>query len=116
MGLVLALIWKIVDVLKYALARNGNGVVTQLVVWVAAVFVVIVAANADLTEGLRLVGGRPLGTLNGWSLFLAGLLLGSGASTTVDFKKALDGSDSAAVPPLTDLTPLDRPGRARPSG
>lgn len=109
MGLLISLIWKIVDFLKYVLARDGNGVVTQLAVWVGAIAVIILAANADLTEGLQLIGGRGLGSLNVWSLILAGLLIGSGASATVDVKKAIDGTDSAAVPPLTAL---ERPPRA----
>lgn len=107
-GLVLALVWKLVDFAKFALARDGNAVITQLTVWVSAFFVVLLAANADLTSDLDFIGGRSIGTLNLPSLILAGLLIGSGASGTVDLKKAIDGTDSAAVPPLTAL---DRPPR-----
>lgn len=113
-GLVIALIWKIVDVLKYAVAAEWVPLRTQLVVWVAAIGVVLLAAQADLTEGLQLIGGVALGNLNVWSLILAGLLIGSGASGTVDFKKALDNTDSAGVPPLATRFAIDRAGRARP--
>lgn len=92
-----ALIWKIVDVVKYARVRNVDAVVTQVGVWFAGVVVMLLLATTDFASGVE-VGGSILGDLNVWSLILIGLSVGSSASVGVDFKKAFDNTDSAAVP------------------
>jgi len=97
---LVALIWKLVDVMKYMSASDWIAVRTQVIVWVAAIAVVALASQADLSEQLTLVGDRPLGSLNVWSIVLAGFLLGSTTSATVDVKKAIDGKDTAVKPPL----------------
>lgn len=98
--LLIALIWKIVDWAKLLLAADWIGARTQVVVWLVATLVVWLGAQANLTETLTLIGDRPLGALDVGSVILAGLLIGSGASSTVDIKKAIDGSDTARKPPL----------------
>ncbi len=93
----IALIWKIVDIVKYARARNGEAVVTQLGVWIAGVAVVLLLAATDFASGID-VADYSLDKLNIASLILLGLSIGSSASVAVDIKKAVDNTDSAAVP------------------
>lgn len=95
---------KLVDFFKYVHAKDWNAVTTQAAVWVAGVIVIVLGANADAFQALVIPGMESeLGSLNTWSLLLIGLSLTSLISVVYDFKKAVDGSDSAAVPKLTSL-------------
>lgn len=94
-----ALVWKIVDFLKALVNRNWNTVVTQLVVWIAALLVLALARVADVTAGIGLAG-ITIGDADFASLVVIALMVGSGASALVDVKKAIDGTDSAAQPQL----------------
>jgi hypothetical protein len=95
-----ALVVKVTSVLKYLSAGKTREAITQLIPWLAGVVTVMVAAQANVSEGLVVFGELALGQLNVWSQILAGLALGSGGSLVYDFKKAVDNSDSAAEPPL----------------
>lgn len=95
----LALAWKIVDWLKQLRVRDWNAVVTQTAVWGAGVLVVFLLAHSDFASGIT-VGDLNLDALNGWSLALVGLNIGSLGSVAYDYKRALDSSDSAAQPSL----------------
>lgn len=105
----LALAWKIVDLAKQVRVRDINAVVTQLVSWAAGVFVIFLLAHTDFASGVR-VGSTHLNLLNGWSLVLVGLTVASLGSVTYDFKRAIDGTDSAAQPALVSgLVPVTSP-------
>lgn len=83
------------------LPGSRSAVVTQALAWLVGVLAVWIGSAADLTAGLVIPGTSiPLGRLDGPSIVLAGLLLASAASTLVDFRQAIDGSDSAAKPHL----------------
>jgi hypothetical protein len=85
---------------------NLSSVVTQATAWIAGIILVVLGAHAAVTAGLVLPGsGQALGTLDGPSQILVGLLVASLGSTVVDVKQALDGSDSAAKPPLIGPPP-----------
>lgn len=92
----LALVWKIVDVVKYVRAKNLDAVITQVGVWFAGVVVIILLAATDFAQGVVIASAR-LSDLNVASLILIGLSIGSSASVLVDAKKALDNTDSAVV-------------------
>lgn len=95
-----ALVIKIVTVIK-SIGKDNNMVLTQLVVWVVGIAVLILAANAEITEGIVVFNGAPpLGDLDFGSIVLAGLALGSTGSFAYDYKKARDSSDSATEPAL----------------
>lgn len=99
-----ALATKIIDFVKYVRNKDWNAAITQAATWVAGVVVIMLAANANAFEVLVLPGmADPLGSLNVWSLILIGLTLTSFISFAYDFKKAIDGTDSAKAPPLTKL-------------
>lgn len=93
----IALIWKIVDLVKYARARDAESVITQVAVWAAGIGVVLLLAETDYAAGI-VIGDIALANLNGASLVLLGLSMASSASVLVDVKKAVDNTDSAAVP------------------
>lgn len=85
--------------IKFLFAKDKNGVVTTLVVWLAGVLTVFLFAQSDFAAAIP-IGDVTLDGLNGWSLVIAGLTVGGVGSTVYNFKKALDGSDSAKEPPL----------------
>lgn len=94
-----ALVLKLIDFLRYIAGRNVNGVVTQLVVWVAGVVVILLFAQSDWANTIN-VGGLTLAQLNVASQIIAGLVLGSATSAGYDLKKAVDNGQSAAIPTL----------------
>lgn len=94
---VVALVWKVVDFVKYLRARDVDGALTQGVVWAAGVLAVFLLSGTNFAGGIVL-GDVAVSAMNWQSLVLVGLSIGSSASALVDFKKAVDNSDSAAVP------------------
>ena len=94
---------KTVSVLKGLVNKEWNTVVSQAAVWVVGFGGLSLAAHAAVTSAYALPGfTQPLGDLDSASLALLAWLLGSTGSFAYDFKKALDGSDSAAEPKLLD--------------
>lgn len=94
------LVIKIVGVIK-AIGKDTNYVVTQVATWVVGTAVLFLAAAAEVTQHILLPGfPTPLGSMDGVSVVLAGLVLGSSAAFAYDVKKARDNSDSATEPAL----------------
>lgn len=93
---------KIVSTIKNLMHSTTRGAaVTQFLVWVVAIIIICVAAEAELTETFQLPGlSEPLGELDFASLALIGLMAGSTGSVIYDFKKSFDGTDSSAEPSL----------------
>jgi hypothetical protein len=94
-----ALTLKIIDLLRYARAADFNGVLTQLCAWIAGVVVVVLAAQTEWASGIS-IGDKNMHTLGFWSLVFYGLSAGSVGSVAVDARKAIDNSNSAAIPVL----------------
>lgn len=94
-----ALTLKLVDFLRYCRAADMNGVFTQLAAWVGGVLVVLLVAQTDWADGIP-VGDMSLGTINIWSIIFYGLAAGSAASVYKDTTKAIDNTNSAAIPTL----------------
>lgn len=97
--LLATLLWKIVDLLRMLRGRNWSGVLTLLAAMLAGVIVVPLAAQSELFEQFE-VNGLVLTDIDGWSQVFLGLTIASFASSLVDVKQAIDGSDSASKPPL----------------
>lgn len=98
-----ALVWKVIDWLRNiaSLSTQKSAVATQALAWLGGIVLVWVASSATVTAAVVLPGtSSPLGSLDGGSIILVGLLVASFGSTLVDVKQALDGSDSAVKPPL----------------
>lgn len=88
---------KTVSVLKALFNREINTVVTQVVVWVVGFAGLSLAAHSAVTEGYALPGfTQPLGELDWGSLVLFSWILGGTGSFVYDFKKAIDGTDTAS--------------------
>lgn len=100
----LGLVKAVVDLLKYIRAKDHNGYITQLVVWLAGIGVVMLLKSSDFASTYE-IGNVLLSDANTGTTVLAGLGLGSAAMLVNDFKKAVDRSDSAAKPDL--VSPLE---------
>lgn len=94
-----ALTLKVIDFVRYLRAADVNGITTQLAAWVAGVVVVLLVAQTDWADGIT-VGDMNLHTLGFWSLVFYGLSAGSAASFAKDSLKAVDNTNSAALPVL----------------
>jgi len=92
-----ALIWKVVDFARFLRARDVDSSLTQAVVWAVGTGVAFLLAGTNWAGGIVL-GDVAMQDMSWQSLLLVGLSLGSTASAFVDFKSAIDNTDSAAIP------------------
>lgn len=90
---------KLIDFFRYLRAADVNGITTQLATWVAGIVVVLLVAQTDWASGIA-IGSMNLSTLGFWSLVFYGLSAGSTASFVKDSIKAVDNTNSAAIPTL----------------
>lgn len=93
------LIVSIINFIKFIRAKDTNGLVTQLSVWVAGVVVVLLAAETDWASTIN-VGDQLLGDLNFASKLFVGLTIASVAMFANDLRAAIDGGDSSRKPKL----------------
>ena len=92
---------KIIELIKYLRARDINAAVTLLAIHLTGVIVMLFAAAAKVSETLVVPGtSAPIGQLDTASVIFMGLTFASLTSKLYDFQKAVDGSTSAAQPPL----------------
>lgn len=89
----------VVDLVKYVRARDTNGYVTQIAVWLAGIGTTVLLSLSDFGESID-VGGVALDVASGATLILAGLGLGSAAMLANEVKSAIDRSDTAVKPEL----------------
>ena len=94
-----ALVIVVINFLRYARARDLDGVATIAAAWVAGVIAVSLAAQSDFAGSIEF-GGSALSAMNLWSQVFAGMSLASVGSFAVDIRKALDNNDSAVKPSL----------------
>lgn len=95
----LGLVKAVVDFIKYLRARDTNGYVTQLAVWLSGIGTVVLLKVSDFADEFS-IGSETLDSANGGTVILAGLGLGSAAMLANEFKKAIDNGDNAAKPEL----------------
>lgn len=92
------LVIKIVSVIK-AIGKDTNLVVTQALVWGVGIAVLWLASVADLTEHLVPPGfSAPLGALDGASIVLGGLILGSTGAFGYDATIGRNRTEPALLP------------------
>jgi hypothetical protein len=102
-ALLVALIWQVIDFLRELtnFKTNKSAIITQATAWIGGVIGITAFAHAMLFSDKVFPGTtHALGTLDGGSLIFLGLSVASVASSAVDIKQAVDGSDSAKKPPL----------------
>lgn len=96
-----ALVYTVINLLKSLRSGDFNGAATILSSAVAGVVAIVAYANSDFD--IQVLDNLNLDSLNFVSQVLVGVNLGAVASTGAQVIKALDGSDSASVGPLTKL-------------
>lgn len=93
-----------VDLIKYLRAKDANGVITQLAVWLFGIGVVMLVRASDFAAQWD-VGGIALSDAKLGTCILAGFGLGAVAMLANDGIKAIDGSQSARKPSLVPGPP-----------
>lgn len=97
---------KVTDFLKFITQQKWIAVLTQLIIWVVGFLFVMVVAKSDISG----VFGIELANAKLATLVLVGMGVGSTASVSFDFKKAVDNSESATTGTLGGPTgPGDPP-------
>jgi hypothetical protein len=100
-ALFVATLYAFQNVLRYAKAKDLNGLLGILVAAASGVAVVALGAHADVTSSLHMITQGPaLGALNGASQVMLGVAVGSTGTVLADARKAFDNTSSAAKPPL----------------
>lgn len=91
------------ELIKRVKAKDANGALSIIGVWIAGFAAVALAAHAVVTEGLTIPGsGVPLGMLDWPSQVLLGCTLSSFGAVVKDFRSAIDNTDSQVQPKLLD--------------
>lgn len=100
LGMV-AIAMKVTDFLKQCTNLPGTkrAVLTQLACWLGAVLVVWLYSASDFGSSI-VIGDIPINDMAWASKVILGLAIGSAGSVAIDYKKAIDGTDSAVIPPL----------------
>ena len=91
------LIYTVVIFLKSLSAQQWGSAITQAVAWLAGIGGMFLLAATQFAGGIS-IGGIALDTLDFWPTVLLGLMAASLLSTLHEFKKAIDRTDTAAVP------------------
>jgi ABC-type uncharacterized transport system permease subunit len=102
------LVVSIINLVKYAKAKDWNGIATTLAVWLAGVIVVLLVSQTDFAAGIT-IADRTLDTYNFWSLVFIGLTLSSIGQFANEIRAALDNHDTTVKPPLVDSPPSPGP-------
>lgn len=106
-ALTIALIKKLVDLVRFAAgalrgeAGAGASLITQAATYFVSIFAVWLVASSAFADGWVL-GPITMADASFATLVLVGLLFGSSASVVVDYLKARDNTQSAAIPPLVE--------------
>lgn len=102
-GLLTVTLITLQNFVRYLKATDWNGVAGILLAVVTGIVLTVWGAHADVTAGLHLIRNAPaLGDLDGGSLALLGVAIGSGGPVVTDIVKAIDQSRSSAKPKLVD--------------
>lgn len=94
-----ALVFTLINFLKNVTNRLWSPVITQLISWAAGILVVMLFANTTWADTVTF-GDSTLGSLNGTSQLVIGLMAASLFGVVKEVTKAIDQSDSASKPPL----------------
>lgn len=94
-----ALIWKLTDFVKHCTNRDRSAIVTQLVAWGIGFAAIVLFAHSSLSTHL-VIDGIAVAHAPWADQLLLGVVVGSFGSAGYDLKRAVDGTDSAATPPL----------------
>jgi|GEM_PF-1726568 len=93
------LVFTFVNFLTYIKSKNWNGIVTQVIAWVAGIAGIVLAAHTQFASTVTF-GSATLSRMDAATQIFLGLIATSILSTVNELKKAIDNSDSAAKAPL----------------
>lgn len=100
-----AIVFALINFLKYVRVGDWNSAGTQLIVWISGIAVVAVGAQAAIANGLEVPGTTfTLARLDFWSQVLVGLQASSLFGAVNELKKAIDNTDTASKPALLTNT------------
>lgn len=94
-----ALVSKFVDFARFVTARDYRSAVTQTVAWAVGVAGALLFRATSFATAIP-VGDRSLATLSVVDAIVFGIVGASTASLFVDYKQALDATDTAIKPPM----------------
>jgi hypothetical protein len=99
-GLV-AISMKVTDFLKMLtnFGTQRRAIATQLLVWLGATAVVFLYSASDFGSTIA-IADIALNDMASATKVILGLAIGSAGSVAVDFRKAIDGGDTAKAPSL----------------
>lgn len=103
-----ALVFTLVNFLRFLTNKDWTSAITQLTSWVAGVVVTFLVAATDWANGID-VGGTALSVLNGSSLVFVGLMSSSIFGVVKNVIQGFDNQDSARMPPLVPPKTLEVP-------
>jgi hypothetical protein len=103
LGLV-AIIWKATDAIKVVFPKLP-ALVTQAIAEALGIGVAYLVWVSDLATAIQ-VGSWNFNTVNGWTVLIVGLVLGSSSSATFDTIKAIGsiGTTTNPLEPATEIT------------
>lgn len=90
---------KVIDAIKLLNAKKFGAFLTQLMAFAGGTIVVVLAAHSTYGSGVH-IAKIALSDTDGPAQILAGIAVGSLGSAIVDWRKAKDNTDSAAIPGL----------------
>lgn len=100
-SLFVATLYAFQSLVRYAKAKDANGIVAIVLACLSGIAVVALAAHSNVSASLQLIqGGEVLGKLNMASQVMVGVAVGSAGTVLADARKAVDGSTTAAKPLL----------------
>jgi len=102
-----ALVLKFVDLIKYARAKDGNGLITLAIGFVAGIGAVGIISLTQWNDEIR-IGDETLESMSRVSKVVLGLVATSVAAVLYDFKKAVDNTDTARTPRITKTAERER--------
>jgi hypothetical protein len=91
--------YTIVNFIRFALVTDWSSVYSQILAWVIGVATTFAVAHTDLAPAF-MFGNKNLSQISGGSQFLVGLAAASSIGIVYQFTKAIDSTQSAAVPSL----------------
>lgn len=97
------LLYALINFAKNVRAGDKNAWTTQAIVWGAGVILTFLFAFSMFGDSMKITDELSLSQLDPAATLIVGLSASSLVSAGYDVKKALDNSDTAKTPPLTNL-------------
>jgi hypothetical protein len=94
-----SVVFTFINLIRFATAGEWASAITQVLAWVSGVIAALIIAHTDLGAAFSF-GSKSLSQIGWFSQCLVGLIAASTISVVNEIKKAIDNTDTAAVPPI----------------